>query len=144
MLGRGSFVYTIIFAFGTDVRVLDFIHAGQARFLHECGTWVRIAGEDLLRFQGRIRLLGADPSLPRNESAIGTCLLGADPSQFRNGLARQGRAASVKPQATALPRGPKVWRTCHRNGGTASVGAGFSGETGHSIGYDDRVAGCDP
>ena len=52
MRGRGNFGYPIIFAFGTDVRALDFIHAGQARFLRECGAWVRIAGKICCDFGG--------------------------------------------------------------------------------------------
>lgn len=119
---RGS-GYPIIFASGTDMRVLDVIHAGQARFLDECGSSLGIAGRSAA-ISGRIRLLGTDPSRLKNESAIGACLLGDDNDD-------------VPDWSKGLENMPPERRD-------SLGGAGFSSETGHSIGYDDRVVGCDP
>ena len=75
MRGRGNFVYPIIFAFGTDVRVLDFIHAGQARFLRECGAWVRNAGKICCDFGGGY----ASSALTRRGFEMGRRIKGAPP-----------------------------------------------------------------
>jgi len=90
------------------MRVLDFIHAGQARFLDECGSWVGIAGKVCCDFGGEYASSVLTRRGCRMSRPSGACLLGD-----RND------------DVPALS--PKVWRTCHRNGGTASVRVGFSG-----------------
>ena len=106
------------------MRTLGSIDAGQARFLDECGSWVGIAGKVCCDFEGEYASSVLTRRGCRMSRPSGACFLGDDNDD-------------VPDWSKGLENMPPERRD-------SLGGAGFSSETGHSIGYDDRVVGCDP